>query len=78
MKKRKFNSNSLKVSYTLCTLQFNNLNFDLPKKSQSYTQNSCEGIKSGLVPAQPLSDLASPIDDNGCSVNTSECCNATG
>ena len=39
-------------------------------------KTSCEGIKSGLVPAQPLSDLASPIDENGCSVNTQECCNS--
>ena len=46
------------------------------KRFKFKIQNSCEGIKSGLVPAQPLSDLASPIDDPGCSINSEECCTA--
>ena len=55
---------------------YHRLNSLKQKDSNSKKQNSCEGIKSGLVPAQPLSDLASPIDDPGCSINSEECCTA--
>ena len=52
------------------------IKFVKTKRFKFKIQNSCEGIKSGLVPAQPLSDLASPIDDPGCSINSEECCTA--
>ncbi|CAG5097444.1 Oidioi.mRNA.OKI2018_I69.XSR.g15079.t2.cds [Oikopleura dioica] len=57
---------------------FSKLAVDIYNRINDGRLKSCEGIKSGLVPAQPLSDIASPIDDSGCTVNTSECCNATG
>jgi len=57
---------------------FSKLAVDIYKRLHDGRLNSCEGIKSGLVPAQPLSDLASPVDDPGCSINSDECCSSTG
>jgi len=59
--------------------QINNLtDYIMNNEVFKSAKNSCEGIKSGLVPAQPLSDLASPIDDPGCSINSEECCSSNG
>ena len=67
--------NTFKDIKLISNTYYHRLNW-LKQRFKFKIQNSCEGIKSGLVPAQPLSDLASPIDDPGCSINSEECCTA--